>query len=105
MCVEPGSPQEVAAAAPSAAPGPAVDPITLEPVDEVIITTLVDNSYDALLTGDERIARASFGVGSAADGSGHHHGGTARRARLRGTGDRSASDVNHDRTVRHRAFA
>jgi 7,8-dihydropterin-6-yl-methyl-4-(beta-D-ribofuranosyl)aminobenzene 5'-phosphate synthase len=29
--------------------GDAVDPITLEPVDEVVITTLVDNSYDGLM--------------------------------------------------------
>jgi len=27
--------------------GPAVDPIALEPVDEIVITTLVDNAYDA----------------------------------------------------------
>jgi 7,8-dihydropterin-6-yl-methyl-4-(beta-D-ribofuranosyl)aminobenzene 5'-phosphate synthase len=37
-----------------AAPRPlvaaAVDPIHLEPVDEVVITTLVDNSYDGLMT-------------------------------------------------------
>jgi 7,8-dihydropterin-6-yl-methyl-4-(beta-D-ribofuranosyl)aminobenzene 5'-phosphate synthase len=42
-----------------------VDPIALEPVDEVVITTLVDNAYDALLTGDERTNRVSFGVASA----------------------------------------
>jgi len=36
--------------------GEAVDPIHLEPVDEVIITTLVDNSYDGLLT-DTEVAR------------------------------------------------
>jgi 7,8-dihydropterin-6-yl-methyl-4-(beta-D-ribofuranosyl)aminobenzene 5'-phosphate synthase len=30
--------------------GAAVDPVALEPVDEVVITTLVDNSYDGLLT-------------------------------------------------------
>jgi len=39
----------VAAARPREAPGPAVDPIALEPVDEVVITTLMDNSYDALM--------------------------------------------------------
>jgi len=49
--------------APRPAPGDAVDPIGLEPVDEVVVTTLVDNVYDALLTGDERTTRASFGVG------------------------------------------
>jgi hypothetical protein len=34
----------VAAARPRGAPGPAVDPIALEPVDEVVITTLMANS-------------------------------------------------------------
>ena len=37
--------------------GSAVDPITLEPVDEVVVTTLVDNVYDALLDGDEAVIR------------------------------------------------
>jgi hypothetical protein len=32
--------------------GSAADPIALEPVDDVVVTTLVDNVYDALLTGD-----------------------------------------------------
>jgi 7,8-dihydropterin-6-yl-methyl-4-(beta-D-ribofuranosyl)aminobenzene 5'-phosphate synthase len=44
----------------------AVDPIRLEPVDEIRITTLVDNVFDALLAGDERARRPSFGVGVAA---------------------------------------
>jgi 7,8-dihydropterin-6-yl-methyl-4-(beta-D-ribofuranosyl)aminobenzene 5'-phosphate synthase len=48
--------------APREAEGPAVDPIALEPVDEVLVTTLVDNVFDALLTGDERTRRASFGA-------------------------------------------
>jgi 7,8-dihydropterin-6-yl-methyl-4-(beta-D-ribofuranosyl)aminobenzene 5'-phosphate synthase len=47
------------AAAPRSAEGPAVDPIALEPVDEVVVTTLVDNTYDALLTGQEGVRRAS----------------------------------------------
>jgi 7,8-dihydropterin-6-yl-methyl-4-(beta-D-ribofuranosyl)aminobenzene 5'-phosphate synthase len=38
-----------AAAAPRDAVGEAVDPIALAPVDEVTITTLVDNSYDGLM--------------------------------------------------------
>ena len=50
---------------PRPAAGAAVDPIALEPVDEVVITTLVDNTYDALLTGDDRITRAPFGVATA----------------------------------------
>jgi hypothetical protein len=52
MCDGDGS---VAAATPRAAPGPVVDPITLEPVDEV--ETPVDNVFDALLPGDERVTR------------------------------------------------
>jgi 7,8-dihydropterin-6-yl-methyl-4-(beta-D-ribofuranosyl)aminobenzene 5'-phosphate synthase len=36
-------------AAPRGATGEAVDPIVLEPVDEVVVTTLVDNSYDGLM--------------------------------------------------------
>jgi 7,8-dihydropterin-6-yl-methyl-4-(beta-D-ribofuranosyl)aminobenzene 5'-phosphate synthase len=47
---------EVNAAMPRSIEGDAVDPITLEPVDEVVITTLVDNSYDGL-TGDMGVAR------------------------------------------------
>jgi len=43
-------PDEVAAALPRDAEGDAVDPIALAPVDEVVVTTLVDNSYDGLLT-------------------------------------------------------
>jgi len=50
---------EATAAAPRAADGPAVDPIALEPVDEVVITTLVDNVYDGLLAGQDGVRRAS----------------------------------------------
>jgi 7,8-dihydropterin-6-yl-methyl-4-(beta-D-ribofuranosyl)aminobenzene 5'-phosphate synthase len=65
MCdVTPG-PEQVASALPRPAAGPAVDPIALEPVDEVVITTLVDNVYDALLSSDERVTRAPFGAGPA----------------------------------------
>jgi len=53
------------AAAPRPAPGAAVDPITLQPVDELRITTLVDNVYDALLPGDERTHRGPFSAGTA----------------------------------------
>ena len=63
MCDSPADPRQVAVAVPRPAPGSAVDPIALEPVDEVVITTLVDNVFDALLTGDERTTRASFNVG------------------------------------------
>jgi 7,8-dihydropterin-6-yl-methyl-4-(beta-D-ribofuranosyl)aminobenzene 5'-phosphate synthase len=47
---------EAAHARPRAAVGDAVDPITLEAVDEIVITTLVDNSYDGLM-GDMGPAR------------------------------------------------
>ena len=61
-----GSADVPGAAAPRPAPDAAVDPITLEPVDELRITTLVDNVYDALLPGDERTSRAPFSAGTAA---------------------------------------
>ena len=35
------------------------------PVDEVTVTVLVDNTFDGLLIGDERVRRPSFAVGSA----------------------------------------
>lgn len=47
---------------PRPAAGAAVDPITLAQVDEVTVTTLVDNTFDALLPDDERTRRVSFGV-------------------------------------------
>ena len=64
MC-EGGDPAAAISAVPRPAPGAAVDPITLAPVDEVAVTVLVDNTYDALLIGDERVRRPSFAVGTA----------------------------------------
>ncbi|GAA4900507.1 7,8-dihydropterin-6-yl-methyl-4-(beta-D-ribofuranosyl)aminobenzene 5'-phosphate synthase [Actinomycetospora succinea] len=64
MCDD-GSVAGAAQAVPRQALGEAVDPIALEPVDEVEVTTLVDNVYDALLVGDERARRPGFTVGSA----------------------------------------
>ena len=51
--------------------GEAVDAIGLEPVDEVMITTLVDNSFDALLAdaGPVRRARRSRSGYGQSDGS------------------------------------
>jgi 7,8-dihydropterin-6-yl-methyl-4-(beta-D-ribofuranosyl)aminobenzene 5'-phosphate synthase len=60
MCFGDG---DVLAAAPRPAPGPAVDPIGLAPVDEVRITTLVENTFDALLVGTDRVARAGLAAG------------------------------------------
>lgn len=64
MCDEPGHPgaAALALAAPRPAEGTAVDPIALEPVDELEITVLTDNTYDALLTGTEVATRAGLGA-------------------------------------------
>ena len=53
-------------AAPRTAAGSAVDPVRLEPVDEVTITTLVDNVFDGLLPGAETVTRASLRAGHVA---------------------------------------
>lgn len=65
MCNERASAHDIGRATPRQATGPAVDPIALAPVDEVVVTTLVDNLYDALLVGDDRITRAPFTAGTA----------------------------------------
>jgi 7,8-dihydropterin-6-yl-methyl-4-(beta-D-ribofuranosyl)aminobenzene 5'-phosphate synthase len=62
MC-EGGGPVEAFASVPRNAEGVAVDPIALRPVDEVRITTLVDNVFDGLLAGDDRVTRADLGIG------------------------------------------
>jgi 7,8-dihydropterin-6-yl-methyl-4-(beta-D-ribofuranosyl)aminobenzene 5'-phosphate synthase len=63
MCGSPADPGQVTVALPRPAAGTAVDPVTLEPVDEIVITTLVDNVYDALLAGDGRTTRVPFTTG------------------------------------------
>jgi 7,8-dihydropterin-6-yl-methyl-4-(beta-D-ribofuranosyl)aminobenzene 5'-phosphate synthase len=50
MCDDGGTAADALASAPRRAEGTAVDPIALAPVDELVITTLVDNSYDMLMT-------------------------------------------------------
>lgn len=50
-------------AAPRPAPGAAADPVHLEPVDEVVLTTLVDNVYDGLLPGASGVTRAPLASG------------------------------------------
>ncbi|MFF4236219.1 MBL fold metallo-hydrolase [Actinomadura geliboluensis] len=64
MCETGGGQAEALASMPRPATGAAVDPIALEPVDEVEIVTLVDNVYDALLTDGERTRRAGAGKGA-----------------------------------------
>jgi 7,8-dihydropterin-6-yl-methyl-4-(beta-D-ribofuranosyl)aminobenzene 5'-phosphate synthase len=66
MCETTAGPGDVSAAMPRSAPGAAVDPIALEPVDDVEIITLVDNMFDSLLTGDERIRRPWHGAANVA---------------------------------------
>src|SRR5271168_372359 len=65
VCEESATAENLRAATPHPVPGSAVDPITLKPVDEVVVTTLVDNVYDALLGGQETITRAPFAAGIA----------------------------------------
>ncbi len=65
MCGPSADPRQAARAVPRPATGSAVDPVTLEPVDEIVITTLVDNVYDALLASDGRTTRAPFSAGLA----------------------------------------
>ena len=60
MCKESATADDVRAAMPHPAAGSAADPIALEPVDDVVVTTLVDNVYDALLTSDDSITRAAL---------------------------------------------
>jgi 7,8-dihydropterin-6-yl-methyl-4-(beta-D-ribofuranosyl)aminobenzene 5'-phosphate synthase len=52
---------DAALTAPRLAEGPAVDPVTLPEVDEVTITTLVDNVFDALLPSGGPVTRPSLG--------------------------------------------
>ena len=65
MCDESATAEHIRAATPAAVPGRAVDPITLKPEDEVVVTTLADNVYDALVGGQETITRAPFAAGIA----------------------------------------
>jgi 7,8-dihydropterin-6-yl-methyl-4-(beta-D-ribofuranosyl)aminobenzene 5'-phosphate synthase len=58
LCQESATADNVHAAMPHPVVGSAADPIALEPVDDVVVTTLVDNVYDALLTGHDTITRA-----------------------------------------------
>jgi 7,8-dihydropterin-6-yl-methyl-4-(beta-D-ribofuranosyl)aminobenzene 5'-phosphate synthase len=67
MCEDHGhSAGEAAWSAPRVAEGPAVDPVTLPEVDEVRVTTMVDNTFDALLAPAEGVTRAPKGAGRTA---------------------------------------
>lgn len=88
MCQGCDSHADARASAPRPAPGVAVDPIALQSVDEVVITTLVDNSYDALITATAGVRRtgmaamppvpaAHFAGGTTADGLVAEHGFSA----------------------------
>jgi 7,8-dihydropterin-6-yl-methyl-4-(beta-D-ribofuranosyl)aminobenzene 5'-phosphate synthase len=57
---------EAAWSAPRAAEGPAVDPVTLPEADEVRVTTMIDNTFDALLASSDGITRTPMGVGRVA---------------------------------------
>src|SRR5580698_8417272 len=67
MCNDHGrSAAEAARSAPRAAEGAAVDPVTLPEVDEVVVTTMVDNTFDALLAPAAGVTRAPRGAGRVA---------------------------------------
>ena len=105
MCDGGGSPTEVAATLPRPAEGTAVDPIALEPVDEVVITTLVDNSYDALMGDTGPAHRAPLpGVASVRHRSSRRavRFRADRRARLLRAGDHPPRCDRAHRAVRHR---
>jgi 7,8-dihydropterin-6-yl-methyl-4-(beta-D-ribofuranosyl)aminobenzene 5'-phosphate synthase len=57
---------EAAWTAPRAAEGPAVEPVTLPEVDEVVVTTMVDNTFDALLVSAGDVSRPTLGAGRVA---------------------------------------
>jgi 7,8-dihydropterin-6-yl-methyl-4-(beta-D-ribofuranosyl)aminobenzene 5'-phosphate synthase len=64
VCRESATADDVSAAMPHPVVGSAVDPIALEPVDDVVVTMLVDNVYRRLLTSDDSISRAPMTAGS-----------------------------------------
>ena len=63
MCDDHGHPAAAARSAPRAAEGPAVDPVALPEADEVTVTTMVDNTFDALLASAAGVTRTSMGAG------------------------------------------
>lgn len=67
MCQGSGELSERDVAAPREIEGPAVDPVALLPVDEIAVTTLVDNTFDALLVPQDNVARPPMGTGVVTD--------------------------------------
>lgn len=65
MCDEGSGPDEAIGALPRRIEGSAVDPILLEPVDQIVITILVDNVYDGLLANRDNVRRAPVTAGTA----------------------------------------
>jgi 7,8-dihydropterin-6-yl-methyl-4-(beta-D-ribofuranosyl)aminobenzene 5'-phosphate synthase len=66
MCGDQEHAAEAAWSAPRAAEGPAVDPVTLPEADEVTVTVMVDNFYDALLAPAAGVTRAPRDAGRVA---------------------------------------
>lgn len=62
---------------PRPANGPAVDPVRLEPVDELVVTTLVDNTFDALMADHGPARRARLGPSHLVDAAQYEEGKTA----------------------------
>jgi 7,8-dihydropterin-6-yl-methyl-4-(beta-D-ribofuranosyl)aminobenzene 5'-phosphate synthase len=65
MCTG-GDSRQAMAASPRPSHGEAVGPLALRPVDEIRVTTLVDNVYDGLLPGDDDVTRTGIGYQVAA---------------------------------------
>jgi 7,8-dihydropterin-6-yl-methyl-4-(beta-D-ribofuranosyl)aminobenzene 5'-phosphate synthase len=57
---------EAAWSAPRLAEGPVVDPVTLPEVDEITVTTMIDNTFDALLASADGVSRVPMDTGRVA---------------------------------------
>lgn len=65
MCSSGSNPDKTLLSSPREIAGDSIDPVHLEEVDDVSITTLVDNVYDGLLMEDAQVGRAPFSAGLA----------------------------------------
>ena len=66
MCDDHEHSTTATSSAPRAAEGPAIDPVTLPEADEVAVTVMVDNTFDALLAPAAGVARAPRDAGRVA---------------------------------------